>query len=77
MPWQHHSGRSAVWLARTVWVREVGGSNPPAPTIDYTAKGFCEPWGPELVKFYEVDLKVLFRGFSKSRCFWNVDYLQL
>ncbi len=26
------SGRSAVWLARTVWVREVEGSNPFAPT---------------------------------------------
>ena len=28
------SGRSAVRLARTVRVREVGGSNPLAPTIE-------------------------------------------
>ena len=27
------SGRSAVRLARLVWDQEVGGSNPPAPTI--------------------------------------------
>ena len=27
------SGRSAVWLARTVRDRKVGGSNPLAPTL--------------------------------------------
>ena len=26
------TGRSAAWLARSVWDAEVGGSNPPAPT---------------------------------------------
>jgi integrase len=27
------SGRSAAWLARLPWAQEVGGSNPPVPTI--------------------------------------------
>jgi hypothetical protein len=27
------SGRSAAWLARLLWEQEVGGSNPPVPTI--------------------------------------------
>ena len=29
----HQTGRSAVRIARTVRVREVGGSSPPAPTF--------------------------------------------
>jgi hypothetical protein len=27
------AGRSAAWLAHLLWEQEVGGSNPPAPTV--------------------------------------------
>ena len=43
----HHSGRSAVWLARTVRVGEVPGSNPGAPT-EFNA--FCTKLGTQLTR---------------------------
>ena len=34
----------------TVWVREVGGSNPPAPTVDHTATSYARSvWSVEPV----------------------------
>ncbi len=36
-------GRGAAWLARVLWEHEVGGSNPPAPTLYEASAGHGAP----------------------------------
>ena len=60
------SGCSAAWLARLVWVQEVGGSNPSTPTIflEGASKNPFIGMSGEKENFSETQAYVLVRAAS-------------